>query len=267
MPTPALTVGDYFIGKARIGYRAVGVLTPFTELFTVEDTVVRLNAGAELFDPSTEFDLGGPVMGFQYQATIGGVEVECSLPQLDAATFALLVPGSTSAVRTTGAVAGSDTTLAAAAAVGDTNIKVTAIIGYAVGDYAKIDVGGLIEYRRLTAVGTAGAGGTGLSFFEPLSLAHASGVAVTEVDGDGRTVITPPAPGRISLSAFKEFKVIWSRPDQPWSGVVIPRGLVDVGESPIELTSGARTMGRARVTFRGFRDNAAPDTAPFFLER
>lgn len=267
MPTPALTPGDYVIGKAIIGWREVGVLTAYARLFTIEDTVIRLNAEAEYFDPSTEFDLGGPVAGFQYAAGIGGVQVECSLPQLDAATFGLLVPGSTSATRTTAAVAGSDTTLAAAAAVGDTNVKVASVTGWAVGDYAKIDTGGSIEYRRITTVGTAGAGGTGLTFFEPLSLPHASGVAFTEVDGDGKTVITPPAPGRVSTGTYKEFRVSWPRPDAAWGSIVIYRGLVDVGESPIELTTGARTMARVRATIVGFRDPANPDAAPFILER
>jgi len=266
MPTPALTIGDYFIGKATIGYRAVGVLTAYTLLPTIENTVVRINPGAERFDPSTEFDLGGPVQGFQYQAAIGGIEVEASLPQVDAATFQLLVPGSTSVTATTGAVAGSDTTLAAATNVGDTNIKVVAITGYVVGDYVKIDTSTLIEYRRLTAVGTAGAGGTGLSFFEPLALAHASGVAATEVDGDGLATITPPAPSRVSSGSYKEFKVSWPRPDTAPASVVIKRGLVAIG-NPIELETGARAMGRVRATIEGFRDPANPDLAPFYLVR
>lgn len=263
MPTPALTPADYFIGKAQVGYRAVAGTGEYTRLFTIEDTVARINPGAELFDPSLEFDLGGPVAGFQYQATIGGVQVECSLPQLDAATLALLIPGSTSSVRpTTTTGGGGSSTLSAATLAGATQIDVALATNFAVGDYVKIDVSTLIEYRRILAIT-----GTTLKFFQPLVFPHASGVAAVETDGDGKTVIVPPAPGRVSLSAFKEFRVIWQRPDASWADLVIYRTLVDVGESPIELTTGNRTMGRVRATFNGYRNPDDPDAAPFALER
>lgn len=77
---------------------------------------------------------------------------------------------------------GANTTLAAASAIGATNIKVTAITGIAVNDILRIDaLGNLTEYRKVTAVGTAGSGGTGITLATALSLAHSSGVAVVEV--------------------------------------------------------------------------------------
>lgn len=89
-----------------------------------------------------------------------------------------------------------DTTLAAAAAVGDTNIKVASVTGLAVGHWLAIkdaeETGNTWsdtnELFRITTVGTAGAGGTGVDGFclDPgpgdgggLRYAHASGKTVT----------------------------------------------------------------------------------------
>jgi hypothetical protein len=79
------------------------------------------------------------------------------------------------------AVGGPSTTLAAAANAGDTNIKVASVAGYSIGQQVKIDSGAGAETRTLAAVGTAGAGGTGLTLTSALGLAHASGAAVSGV--------------------------------------------------------------------------------------
>lgn len=93
-----------------------------------------------------------------------------------------------------------DTTLSTAAAVGDANIKVASVTTVTVGQWLVITDGvesantwyDTNEIVRVTAVGTVGAGGTGISFFplDPgpltgsntdtgLRYAHASGTAVT----------------------------------------------------------------------------------------
>jgi hypothetical protein len=71
------------------------------------------------------------------------------------------------------------TTLAAASSAGATNVKVTSVTGIVVGD--RLTVGddlNLQETRRVTAVGTAGAGGTGVTLEAALVAAFANGQAV-----------------------------------------------------------------------------------------
>lgn len=76
---------------------------------------------------------------------------------------------------------GGNTTLAADPALGATNFKVTAITNFAVGDWVRIDTGANREYRRITAVGTAGSGGTGIDIDGATTIDHANGVAFVEV--------------------------------------------------------------------------------------
>ena len=83
------------------------------------------------------------------------------------------------------------TQLSAPAAVGATNVKLerTQLL---VGESFTIDPNGPNpETRVATAVGTAGAGGTGVSFATPLNFAHATGVRVDLFDhrlADGATI-------------------------------------------------------------------------------
>jgi hypothetical protein len=68
------------------------------------------------------------------------------------------------------------TTTAAASNAGDTNVKVASVTNLAVGNAVFIDNGANIEYDQITAIGTAGATGTGVTLATPLTAAHASGV-------------------------------------------------------------------------------------------
>ena len=71
------------------------------------------------------------------------------------------------------------TTLSAASAAGATNIKVASITAMVAGQTINIDTGGSSESGVIQSVGTAGATGTGVTLTAPLSLAHASGSPVT----------------------------------------------------------------------------------------
>lgn len=257
----ALDITKYAIGKARIGYRAIGVLTPYTVLGTIEDTVIHINEGGEIFDPSVELDVGGPVIGFQYQPTPGGISAEFSVAEMSAANLALLLPGATTATPSTPASVGGglSTTSTAATAVGDTSIALTAVTGLAVGDVIRIDTSTNIEFRTVTAINSLVA-----SFFAPLSLAHASGVAVVEYDSDGRAVTTAPSPGRISTSSYKEFRIDWPRPDTGPGTVVIYRGLA-AADTTYDLAVGPRTMGRVRARIVGYRNDQNVEASPFAL--
>lgn len=106
-----------------------------------------------------------------------------------------------------------DTTLAAAAAVGDANVKATSVTNAAVGQWFTVQDGAesantwydTNELVRITAVGTAGAGGTGLSFYplDPgpitgsntdtgLRYAHANGTTLTNDNSVYPLVILGP---------------------------------------------------------------------------
>ena len=74
----------------------------------------------------------------------------------------------------------NNTTLSAAAAAGATNIRVASVANFQVGDKITVDQAangygkGDPEVRTITAVGTAGANGTGITLDAPLDRAHAA---------------------------------------------------------------------------------------------
>src|SRR5438552_1861693 len=95
--------------------------------------------------------------------------------------------------------AAGPTTLAAAAAIGATNIKVGSVNGFTAGMAITIDAGANAEAATIMTVGTAGAGGTGITLTGPLAKAHASGVTVygptaTDPTGDMTKVFGPNSP-------------------------------------------------------------------------
>jgi hypothetical protein len=72
---------------------------------------------------------------------------------------------------------GTQARLSAAAAAGATNLKVSAVNNISVGDKIRLDIASPthgIEWVTVTAVGTAGATGTGLTLAAPLQFNHAS---------------------------------------------------------------------------------------------
>jgi hypothetical protein len=76
-------------------------------------------------------------------------------------------------------------TLAAAAAAGDTNIKVASVTPFAVGQKITVDTGAASESAVVAAVGTAGATGTGVTLTAPLTQAHAAGARIFRTDPTG----------------------------------------------------------------------------------
>jgi len=105
-------------------------------------------------------------------------------------------------VTAVGTAAGPATTLAAPAAAGDTTIKVattgtpcnpggacTGTTTFIIGQTLLVDSGGSQQPVTVTAVGTAGAAGTGVTVTPALSAAHAAGTSVQDA-GTGIT-ITP----------------------------------------------------------------------------
>lgn len=67
------------------------------------------------------------------------------------------------------------TTLAASSAAAATNVKLTAVTNLVAGDDLTLVTAGFVETRTITVVGTAGAGGTGVTVSEAFTYAHTSG--------------------------------------------------------------------------------------------
>ena len=99
-----------------------------------------------------------------------------------------LGPVDSSSITAVGTGQRTATTIAAPVAAGDTNVKVTSVTNMVVGEKVAVDAGfDNAEYRLITAVGTAGAGGTGITLDSALSSAHASGNPIQDV-GSGITL-------------------------------------------------------------------------------
>lgn len=213
----AVAVEKYIVGTPEVMYRAAGVLTAWTSVgLTMDDVLFRISQ--KMDNPSAALNgIDGLLRGLDYRQE-GPASAEFTLPELSSSKLAIAIPG---AVTTAGSAADhgtpvyTATTLAAAAAAGDTTIKVTAVVGAAVGQYIRIDVtaGGLAEYRQITSVGTAGAGGTGIGFADPLLRAHANGVAVVQSVGDGRDTITSSTVRRQPTSAYLDWRLSYQAPN------------------------------------------------------
>jgi alpha-L-rhamnosidase len=101
-------------------------------------------------------------------------------------------------------------TLAAPAATGDTVVKVDSVTGYHVGGTINIDTGDggdRLESRKITAIGTAGADGTGISFEPALDVPHATGAQVTgsgnpiaSADPSAGAAVTPRMIARLEIT-------------------------------------------------------------------
>jgi hypothetical protein len=75
-------------------------------------------------------------------------------------------------VRSLGTAAGPATTVAKSAAAGDRTIRVASVGGFAAAEQLVVGVGRRQEIRTVTAVGAAGAGGSGVSVSEPFAFDH-----------------------------------------------------------------------------------------------
>ncbi|MEU3788535.1 family 78 glycoside hydrolase catalytic domain [Streptomyces fructofermentans] len=101
-------------------------------------------------------------------------------------------------------------TLTAPAAVGDRTVKLSAVTGYHVGGTINIDTGDggeRLESRTITAVGTAGADGTGITFQPALKKAHTatatvtgSGNSLASTDPSAGAAVTPRMIARLEIT-------------------------------------------------------------------
>lgn len=192
MPVTAQTSQEVFIGAGEVYVddNPVGA--------TMDNNVFRVVQ--EKFAP--EFNgTPGPLLDIDYIQS-ETAELEVTIPELDPTKLSYMVPGATAVAGDAAGVltgGGLDTTLAAAAAAGDSNIKVTSVTGVTAGDVIQIGAAGSREFRQVTVVGTAGAGGTGLDLNAPLSSAH-SGVGTDPVqEVDSTTLAADSAVGATNV--------------------------------------------------------------------
>jgi hypothetical protein len=94
----------------------------------------------------------------------------------------------TATIGTVGTAPRTATTLSAAASAGDTNIKVNSVTNMVAGENIAIDAGFQnVDYGKITAVGTAGAAGTGVTLQSPLAFTHAAAASAQDL-GSGITL-------------------------------------------------------------------------------
>jgi hypothetical protein len=245
----------YIIGAAEVYYRAIASVGAWTSVgATVDDVVFRVNQTT--FNPSEDFNgILEPIREMDYISK-AGAEAEFSMPEFAGSKLALAVLGAQSAVLASTDATGTPltTTLAAAAAIGDTSVKVVAITNATAGDWIRINVAGaLAEYRRVDVVGTVGAGGTGLQFRDPLLKAHANGVAAVETVGDGKTEIIGTTVRRQPLTAYNDWALVAQSPSDYYELYLY--NAISKTDSA-EISFGNESMAGIKVTLGSRRDGA-----------
>ena len=171
-------VGDTNIKVTSVTNLGAGTTIALDEVDTENPTVASVGTAA------TNTTLSAPAAAGDtkiYVASVNGFavghNVSVDLGSVDTSSITVVGTGQRTA-----------TTLAAAAAAGDTVIKVASVTNMVVGEKVAVDAGfDNAEYRLITAVGTAGAAGTGVTLDSALSGAHASGNPVQDV-GSGITL-------------------------------------------------------------------------------
>lgn len=260
---PVITPANIIVGAGQAYYRALGVLTSWLSVgATMDDSAVRI--AQSWYRPDLNGMLG-PVQEMDY-LTEQAVELEFTMAEIAGSKLALAIPGATATVTAPAdAGGGGSTTLAAAAAIGDTAIKVTAVLNFAAGDMVRISAAGAAaEYRVIDVVGTAGAGGTGLQFRDPLQKAHANTDPVVEQNpgADGKTVITGSTVRRMPATAYNQWAFVGEAPNGFYE-MLIDSGISTTDSA--EIAFGDETTGGVRTTIGSRYNGATPNTPPWRL--
>jgi hypothetical protein len=154
------------------------------------------------------------------------------------------------------------TLLAAPASAGDVNVKVDSVTGLAPLDFVRIGYVDHYETRQLTAVGTTGPAGTGISFAVPLTRDHALDEWVIEVTAQGSTTITW-SPGRIDSSAYQDLVLTGVGLDGRTMVITLFNAMSAESQ---ELEFGDSAIAGLKVKFAGYYAAATPTVAPFQIE-
>src|SRR3954469_12892111 len=174
----ATAVGDTNIKVTSTANLPVGATIALDAANTENPTVASVGTAATNTTLAASAAAGDTKI---YVASVGGIAVGHNL-SVDLANV------DSRSVSTVGTAQRTATTLAAPAAAGATNVKVASAANMVVGEKVAVDAGfDNAEFRLITAVGTAGAGGTGITLDSALTGAHASGNPIQDV-GSGITL-------------------------------------------------------------------------------
>jgi hypothetical protein len=176
--TAAAAAGETNIRVTSTANLPVGATIALDEVDTENPVVASVGTATTNTTLAGPTAAGDTVINVVIVAGISaGHTLKIDLSDIDTVTVASVGTGQRTA-----------TTLTTAANAGDTNIKVSSVANMVVGEKLVIDAGfSNVEYDRITAVGTSGAGGTGVTLQTPLSFAHVNGVAVQDL-GSGITL-------------------------------------------------------------------------------
>jgi len=182
--TAPASVGDTNIKVTSTTNLGVGTTIALDEADTENPTVASVGTA------TTNTTLTGPSAAGATKIEVGSVTGLAAGNTLSIDLGTSSSPESAT-ITSVGTGARTATTLAAAANPGDTNVKVTSVTNMVVGERLAIDVGfSQQEFDPITAVGTAGSGGTGVTLANPLASAHVSGASIQDL-GSGVTLSTP----------------------------------------------------------------------------
>lgn len=160
----------------------------------------------------------------------------------------------------------TSSTLALDAPAGSTNLKVASVMALVVGDYIRFGYPGEQEVRRVTFVGTTGAGGTGISFTEPTALAHRSGDFILEQTNAGSSLVASSSgtSRRLPSTAYHDWELRVSGLD----GREIRFGLSDaIMTENAEFEAADDGTLAPRLTLQARWDPAAITTSPWYIEK
>lgn len=244
MPS-SVTPQNFIIGPARVFYRAINVLTPWTDVgVTLDDAVMRVTQ--EMWSPENLNGVYGKVKGLDV-SQLTSAEIEFTLGEIGGAKIGLAIPGAIYTAPVTAVTAGGgSSTTTAATLVGDTTVPFTAVLNFTVGDTFSIDTGSNKEYRVITSIAALVVG-----FRDPLLFAHNNGVAVVETDGDNRSVVTMPVVRRQPDASYREWALV---SESGLSGVNELRLPIGIASSQGEMTVSDSAVAGMRVTISGRLD-------------
>lgn len=136
------------------------------------------------------------------------------------------------------------------------------IPAYTAGEFVKVGDTGETEIREISAVGTSGSGGTGLTLGAALVYAHDSGDAIVEVDDAGTTLLTW-TPGRVPSASYKDVVAVGPGLDGRIMTVTIMNAL---SAENVEMELDDEAMTGLQLSLVGHYDKTTPTVAPFSIE-
>ncbi len=158
------------------------------------------------------------------------------------------------------------TVMAAPSVAGATNIKVDAVTvlsALAPGDIVRIGYTGHYESRTLTAVGTIGPSGTGISFAIPLTRDHGLDEWVVKVAALGGTTIRPVI-GRIASAAYQDL-VLTDVGADGRTMILTLENAVSAESQSLDFNDDPATPLGLALKFTGHYAEATPTTVPLTI--